>query len=660
MLRQLKQWFKLPLDDHELILSQATAFSRQVPLLYFIIVVNTAILAWSFVGLAPDWLTFYLPAGFIGVCLLRSSMWWTARKRALDYRTAVRLVKITVPFTMVIATCISAWALCLYGYGDAYHQAHVAFFMAISVIGCIFCLMHLRPAALALTVQVIGPFSLFFGLNAQPEFRAIALNVVLVTGALIAILLTYYRDFAQLVESRRSLIAQQEEAERLSTENLKLASRDALTKLPNRRHFFRELDSRILLASETGACVFVALIDLDGFKPINDIYGHTIGDRVLSEAAARLQLVAGEHLSARLGGDEFAICFEGLKDHSQVKSVCDDICTALSEPYHLGAGTVTLSGSMGVCGFPDGADGRARLIERADYALYHAKQRLRGTAVLFSQDLADEMTEYNLLNQALLEADYEDELSIAFQPKFDIRTNRIVGFEALARWDSPTLGPISPARFIPAAERTGLISRLTTTLLRKTLREALTWPEDLSVAFNLSMRDFASQDGVARLIDIIAKSGIAPSRLEFEITETAVMTDPAQARASLNMLKALGASVSLDDFGTGHSSLSYVHQLPLDAIKVDRSFIASLETDPVARNIIKTIVSLCRNLNLDCVIEGVETEAQLVLIRHLGCHTVQGFLFSKPLLANAVSAYILENRQQFPEGRSQRRAKRAA
>jgi diguanylate cyclase (GGDEF)-like protein len=385
----------------------------------------------------------------------------------------------------------------------------------------------------------------------------------------------------------------------------------------------------------------VAVLDLDGFKPVNDAYGHAVGDQVLIEVGRRLRQRCGDKFfAARLGGDEFGIVIDRDMVEDEMVEFGKNICALLQLPFVLPDVTAQLSGSIGFAQFPEGGRDASVLFERADYALYYAKQHCRGMPTIFSARHETAIRESSLIEQTLRHADLTRELSLAYQPIIDLATRRPTGFEALARWHSPTLGSIAPNVFIKLAERSELISQLSEILLHKTLEAMRSWPPFLSVAFNLSTRDIATNNTIARIRDIVTYSGIAPARIEFEITETAVMRDFEQARAALHALKEFGARIALDDFGTGYSSLSYVSRLPLDKIKIDRSFIAEIETDGTCSSIVKSMIDLCRNLKLECVIEGIETSAQLEILSGLGCRTAQGFYFARPMPASEIAAYV--------------------
>jgi diguanylate cyclase (GGDEF)-like protein len=633
--------FSVPADNPELIRSQLQALVKQVPLLYFILVVNSAALALTHLASAPAYLTVYLPLAFCLICVYRLFLWQRMPIQVLSHTAAVHRLRQTIRMVCLGGVGFTAWALVLYGYGDAYAQSHVAFYMAITVVGCIFCLMHLRPAALLLTIVVLIPFTVFFATRGVLVLTAMAANVFLVSLALIFILFIYYRDFSNLIESKKALQAKQLETQLLSDENRRLANLDSLTNLPNRRRFFHELDAVLARALIGQRRFVVAVLDLDGFKPVNDAYGHALGDQVLIEVGRRLRQRCGDGaFVARLGGDEFGLVVDREMGQTEVLEFGNNLCALLQLPFVMSEVTAQLSGSIGFAQFPEAAQTAEMLFERADYALYYAKQYCRGFPTIFSSEHETAIRESGRIEQTLRHADLVRELSLAFQPIVDLVSQRTVGFEALARWHSPSLGQIPPVVFIKLAERSELMQRLTEVLLHKTLEAARHWPPELSVSFNLSARDIATPGAIARIRDIVTYSGIAPGRIEFEITETAVMRDFDQAQAVLHGLKDFGVRLALDDFGTGYSSLSYVRRLPLDKIKIDRSFIAELETDATCASIVKSMIDLCRNLKLSCVVEGTETAAQLEILYLLGCTMAQGYFFAQPMPADEIPAYL--------------------
>ncbi|MBI1685489.1 putative bifunctional diguanylate cyclase/phosphodiesterase [Caulobacter hibisci] len=638
-------WFRPVPPTPELLKAQVRAFSRQVPMMYALVLVNTIALSATHLDNSPPLLTLGFP-GLLGVIsLVRLVTWWRARGTTIDQAGAKRMLRQTLVFAGVLGLGFTLWAFSLFPYGDAFTKAHVVFYMAITAIGCVFCLMHMRAAAFLLTAIVVGPIAVFLLASGNPVLTAIGFNMALVAIAMLVILLISYRDFSNLVESQRGLEERQAEIQSLSDDYLRMANLDGLTGLPNRRQFFSRLQRVTDQAAAEGRRFAVGVIDLDGFKPVNDAYGHAVGDRVLVEAGERLGRNHGQPLFvARLGGDEYGLIIEADLAPEALQRLGADLCAALREPYCFPGVTAQVSGSVGFAVYPQAATAPNLLYERADYALYHAKQNIRGAAVVFSADHETAIKTAGLIEQALRHADMDTEFRLAFQPLVDIRSERTVGFEALARWTSPTLGVVSPGDFVPVAERSGLIARMSPVLLSWALDAAKTWPEDQRLSFNLSVRDIASPEQIARIIEIIELSGVDPGRIDLEVTETAVMRDFDQAARSLAALKALGVRIALDDFGAGYSSLSYVHRLPIDKLKIDGSFMRGLGAADKRRAIVKTILDLCRNLGLDCVVEGVEEPEQLVLLRPLGCRVVQGFLFARPMPGEAVAGYLAAER----------------
>lgn len=419
------------------------------------------------------------------------------------------------------------------------------------------------------------------------------------------------------------------------------ADYDALTGMPNRRRFFAELDQLMARADAEPQTFHLGIVDLDGFRPVNDLYGHSVGDALLMEVAIRLVRVCpSTYLTARLGGDEFAILVRKDMDEAELGRLGQSITEAMAAPFYIGRIAVNVTASVGFAAWP--GDGRCvqQVYERADHALNCAKRGNGGDVVIFNDTHQAELTNISRVDQALRNSDLDKELFVMFQPQVDVQKGRAVSFEALARWHSPTLGMVPPSDFIAAAERSGLIGRMTAILLRKALAAMATWPDDISLSFNLSARDLASPRTIDAVSRIVTDSGIAPERLIFEITETSVMSDPARARAALEYLADMGCRISLDDFGSGYSNFGYINRFPLHQLKIDRSFVTRLSEGAVAHNIIKAIVELCRNLDLECLVEGVETKEELEAVVSAGARIVQGYHFSRPLQSLAVLDYL--------------------
>ncbi|MFK4443556.1 diguanylate cyclase (GGDEF)-like protein [Caballeronia udeis] len=626
-LKAAKEIAAIPKNDSDLLIAQYRAFTFQMPLMYVILMINTWGLAATHMHMAPWWMTIYIPVVMTVISAVRVIGWLRRSKQDATRDIALKALSRTQRLSGIIALAFTLWAFMLFPYGGAYEKAHVAFYMAITVIGVIFCLMHLRSAAFTVAFIVNGSFVIFFSLSGNLVFVAIAINTALVSAAMLAILLVHYRDFTGMVSAR--------------VENFRLANVDSLTGLANRRAFFSYLDNAYAKARSDGTRLAVGIIDLDGFKPVNDIYGHATGDKLLQTIGMRLGKVCPEnYYVARLGGDEFSIVASNFGDTSELVATGELICSAIRTAAPLGDTTLRIGGSIGFAVYPDMASDTVQLFANADYALYHGKRTGRGRVTLFSVDHDAKIRSDAKIEQALHHANLEDELTVMFQPIIDVSSRSTIAFEALARWSSPTLGSVTPAQFIPVAERTGMILTITQTLLKKALAHALLWPGHIRLSFNLSAHDLSSPESVHDIIRQIERSGFNPARVDLEITETAFIRDFSQVRSATETLRSLGCGISLDDFGTGFSSLTHLHALPLTKIKVDRSFVTGLNKNPASYKIVKSLLALSRDMGLDCIVEGVETIAELAILKTLGDLTVQGYLYSRPIPADDVVSFL--------------------
>lgn len=538
-----------PTRSPELIHSQYIALSRRIPLLYAILTVNSIALAATHHNHAPPMLTLIVPAALCVISIVRTIVWRRRDPGSVKVEQAARSLRTTTIITPVLATAFTVWSLALYPYGDAYARCHIAFYMSITVISMVFCLMHLRSAAICVAVIVSVPFTLFFATTGEPMLLAVAMNFAVVMGALVWILLRNYDDFAGLVLSKRELATRHADAERLSDENYRLANLDSLTGLPNRRRFVIEIETALAAAKNTRAYVAVVLFDLDGFKGVNDAHGHGAGDDLLAETGCRLSVFVGPGVFiARLGGDEFGAILTGNLDASAALTFGRMACSALRNLDVNPGVTAGVTASAGIVTYPDGGDTARHLFERADFALYYAKEHHRGQPVMFTAEHETMIRNASRVEYALRNADFESEMSVVFQAIVDVIPElgdhvscRISGFETLARWDSPTLGLVGPDQFIPVCERIGLINKLTVVLFEKALAHVANWPGPFRVAFNLSARDLASPQTMTVLCALIQYHGIDPGRVELEITETAIMNDIDQALAVLAPLRRLGS-----------------------------------------------------------------------------------------------------------------------
>ncbi len=413
-----------------------------------------------------------------------------------------------------------------------------------------------------------------------------------------------------------------------------MAYHDGLTDLPNRAAFLQALNQMIEACEGTGEEFAVLSIDLDGLKEVNDVFGHALGDKLLIEVAQRLQDVARGGLVARLSGDEFGLIIDGKQPEAGL-ALAEHVGEAVSRDFHIDGRPVRAGVTTGMSIFPhNGTDG-ASLLANAGAALFRAKQKSRGTISLYQPEMDQQIRDRRVLHQDLSVAIKNGELSLAFQPQgaagHSVAESEIIGFEALARWQHPVRGQVSPAEFIPIAEESGLIVEMGEWILREACREAASWPKPLQVAVNLSPAQFMHGDVVGLVHSILIETGLAPGRLELEITEGVLIEDFDRGLALLRRLKALGVRISMDDFGSGYSSLSYLQAFPFDKIKIDRAFITNLGRNPQSAAIVRAVIDLGHGLEMSIVAEGVETIEQLVFLAKEGCDGVQGYLLGKPL-----------------------------
>lgn len=408
-----------------------------------------------------------------------------------------------------------------------------------------------------------------------------------------------------------------------------MALHDGLTNLANRALHQRWLGEALESANAAGNRVAALCIDLDLFKNVNDSFGHLIGDHLLEQVADRLRSrVAGNNLVARLGGDEFSIILTDDTSPTHVSQFAGDLIRTLSAPYEIDDNEVIIGASVGIALSPGDGAISAELMRNADIALYRAKEDGRGTHRFFEREMDQQVQRRREMELDLRRAFASSEFELYYQPLVEIASDKISGFEALLRWPHPGKGMISPAEFIPLAEEIGLIGPLGEWVLREACKEAVKWPLEIKVAVNLSPVQFRSRNLVQVVISALANSGLAPKRLELEITESVFLAETEANLAILHQLRELGVSISLDDFGTGYSSLSYLRSFPFDKIKIDRSFVKDLAKRSDCGAIVRAISGLGRSLNITTTAEGVETTEQLDWLRAEGCNEVQGFLFS--------------------------------
>ncbi|MDO8450646.1 MAG: EAL domain-containing protein [Rhodoferax sp.] len=426
------------------------------------------------------------------------------------------------------------------------------------------------------------------------------------------------------------------------------ATHDELTGLPNRWLFRLHLGQALARAGRTGQRVAVLFLDLDYFKTVNDSFGHATGDALLVQVGSRISSALRENDTlARLGGDEFAILLSDLADVDEAVNVAAKLLTSLQASYRLQNQDVYSSGSLGLAFYPDDAQDSDTLLRYADMAMYQAKQSGRGAYACYSMDMDRRVHEDMRLHTGLKEALAQGILELHYQPQVDVESGAIVGAEALLRWRDPELGDVSPARFIPVAEATGLILPLSDWVLDTACQQIAAWTQagtPLRVAVNFSAQQFRQRDLPDMVRAALERTGAQAEWLDIEITESVAMTQPEQAGEQLHALVALGCRVVLDDFGTGYSSLAYLKALPVSKLKIDKSFMDGIPDDAGDATISRAIIALAHSLGMTLVAEGVETDDQLAFLRQYGCEVYQGWLFAKAMKARDLTALMLKSR----------------
>lgn len=637
-------WSRLPGDSHEandaLTAAYGANLAARLPMLYCVVLVNVVVLALSFHGEAPDYLTLWLPGFFVLATCTRAYYWLPSNARRRDFETVRRDVAWLPARGFILAFGLAIWALTLYQYGDVTQHSLVHYVTAITCFTGILGMTHSPATAVTMAVSVMVPSSVFFMLDDHPNRFAIVPLQLTVSVLLVMITRGHHRDFVSLELSRQNLARREREAADLAERNHEQATRDALTGAMNRRGILSLFERT--LATPGSTYPWLALADLDGFKLINDTYGHVAGDAVLCAVSERIDAMPEIVAHGRLGGDEFAIILPGHMIHDEVRASLEALAEHISRPIPCGNRMLSIRTSIGMhlCTERDVSGS----LERADVALYKAKETRNAAIGEFTANDEKAMNEKRSITRIFTSTDFESQLTLVYQPVIDCDAGRTVAFEALARWSPDGAQWLPPTEFIHLAETTGRIGELTSMIVTKALRECRAWDYDCSLNINLSARDILREDAAPWIARLVDEADAPANRVVFEITETALVNDYRRAAYNLDKLRQMGFRIALDDFGTGQSSLSHVNNLPLDHIKIDQSFARDMARSHSSRAIIGTIVALARQLRLECIIEGIETPEQQAVARTLGLRIMQGYHFSRPVTAQEALASVAKLR----------------
>ena len=638
------------------------ALQKQIPLLYLVALANFAGLT---VASGAPLAEATHPANFLVLFVVaRLAYWLRTQKRVLAPEQIIVELRNTFVLAGFLSLAFGYWSISLILHASPAQQDLVILFASLAALGCAYGLASF-PIAARLPLLLFA-MPLAFVLTASPRLAhmAVGLSLGLVIFLILRLLNLQNASFTELIRSRSRIELERERAHRAEQAALKekarvnqVADTDPLTGVANRRALLAALARRV--ADSSGPRFALAVIDLDGFKPINDTFGHASGDAVLIEVAARLEREVPGALVARIGGDEFAI-LRTEEDEKAALSLADKICLALGRPYRIDGREYRISASCGVSLLEPGSSTAAMALARSDAALYSAKQKGRGGRALFTSDLDAANRRRMAIERTLREPTVLDQFSLVFQPIFDLESGAIRAFEALARWDHPTLGRIAPSEFIPITEQINVIEQITEATLARAAAEACHWPETVLLSFNLSAVQLHSAASARRLLRIAARQGLAPSRLQIEVTETALLADFDTARLNLDRLRKAGVRIALDDFGAGFASISYLREMEFDSIKLDGSLVTEAPRSTSALRLLRGVIDLTASLGVACVAEHIETDEQLSLLRKLGCRDGQGYILSEPAGAEAARALAESRAAKSPSAIAHYRSRTAA
>lgn len=632
--RFFQNWPAISQSD-VLLREQYRALRKQIPLMYVLMFINVVFLAFSTSGDVPLTLSLGVPALMSAAIIARTGVWLRRRTIVAPPVQIRSYLRGTIFAAAALSIMFGAWGLFLFE-ANPLRSSAVALYIFVGTISCCYCLMAL---------PIAGRFVLLFGampvttrllLSHDWQLVGIGLNFLLVAVVILRTMSTSYSGFTEVVRSRSEMDAERERARDAELRAQELAYSDALTGLPNRRALSERLDSLSML---DGSVPMLALLilDLDRFKAVNDVHGHPAGDRLLQAVAARLLDIIGDVGTAyRLGGDEFAVTMElpGRRSDPAVE-LAQSIVERFAQPFVVDGLLHHIGASVGVSLAPPGSVDRETLMRQADIALYKSKERGRSQQLMFEDQMDIDVTRRSMLERDLREDINTPAFLPFYQPIVDLASGEIAGFEMLARWKRRDGKQIGPNQFIPIAEECGLVGELMFQLLEQACLDAASWYPHVTLAINVSPVQLKDPWFSEKVLAVLARTRFPAQRMTLEITENALISEPANAKRLIESLKNQGMLLALDDFGTGFSSIQHLRMLPFDKIKIDRSFVQGLKKDSEPYKMVLAITQLAASLDLSIVAEGIETESSLELIRDLGCAEAQGFLLGRPMSAQA-------------------------
>jgi len=625
-LAALNDLFSLRLDDAEIVRGQFRALIAQVPMLYLVLAGNGVAVALAVYR--PDMMvmTVIVPA-LLSLLIVARALWWR-RQRASTFSDCEIRAQMRAMTTLAgaLSAAYVVWVMLLYPRVDPLDKSHLLFFLAITQLCCVFCLIPLRAASHWVALIGIVPFVccvlLIDGVDMWMEASNLGLAGVVTT----IILRRYHGSFNDLIRSQRTLRLGQADAKRLALENRRIALTDPLSGLANRRALIARLESGPDERARADDEIAVMFVDLDGFKQINDDYGHELGDALIRQVAEALAgLVPADAMLARMGGDEFAVLLEGEGALAAAHDLGNRILARLALPVEVGSHALHIGASIGIAG-GIGVDPH-ELMRRSDAAMYRAKA-CRAGMLAYDPSFDAGRERRKQIEEEIRLGIERGEFDVAYQPLVDAGTGAVVAVEALARWPWRPEGPLPTDEFIAVAETSGLIHRLGMFVLRRAC-EAVR-PVGVRLNVNVSAAQFRHPNFEAEVANVLVETGFPPARLQIEITESYLVDHPERAARAISAFRQMGVSVALDDFGSGFASIGYLRSFGFSTIKIDRTLSLGLGQDDKAALVVAGIVHLANGFDVDVTAEGVETEMQAGMLRLAGCRELQGFLFGRP------------------------------
>lgn len=608
-----------------------TGIAQRVPVLYLVVLFDVTLLVCSYRTTAPLWLhgcgiALALVAG------LRGQSWRLDHIARLSLAQKRRSLARMPLFGGLFALVFMLWTMGLARHGSYQQHMLVEYVLAVTAFAAMIALAHAPRTALAVAAAFSIPTTGLFVTAQELDGVFLALVQIVFAATLLIAIITGHEEFVRRELASQRLARKLARTARESRANFDRATIDDLTGVLNRRAILQRLREEVQKAAATP--LWLALVDLDGFKHVNDTYGHGAGDAVLRAVASRIGAQAGVVAHGRLGGDEFAILFDAGFDRMQVRAACRRLSTLVRQPITFNGTRLRVLCSIGLYQLDQPEP--SACLERADSALYKAKQQGDGAVVLFGPEDEAALRQRALITRQFHDSVLKDRLRLVYQPVIDLADGRVVGAEAFARWSPDGLVWEPPSTFMAMAHATGRMGEVTRAVLTRAIGECRPADNGLALSINLSPRD-VMRDGLAGILtEITLGAGGHPADLILEVTERALLDDPRRATRQLESLREQGFRIALDDFGAGWSSLSQLRDLPLDLIKLNGTLAEALPTDPGARAVVGMIVALAWQLGLDCTIKGIETEAQAQAARALGITCMQGFYFGAPDSAAAL------------------------